>query len=85
MKKAIALAMTAVMAATTLAACGSSASSDAASASTSGSAATSEAADPSKPYAGVTLHYAATDTEATYKCTTALLPVPTQTDTQAQT
>ena len=66
MKKAIALAMTAVMAATTLAACGSSASSETASASPSSSAAaTTEAADPSKPYAGVTLHYAATDTEAT--------------------
>ncbi len=62
MKKAITLALAAMMTATTLAGCAGGASSSGAQSSGSGSAA---AADPSKPYAGVTLHYAATDTEAT--------------------
>lgn len=67
MKKALALTMTAAMAATMLAGCGSSAASSSAAASTaeSTSTAASEAAtDSDKPYEGVTLHYAATDTEA---------------------
>ena len=62
MKKVITLALAAMMTATTLAGCAGGASSSSAQSSGSGSAA---AADPSKPYAGVTLHYAATDTEAT--------------------
>lgn len=66
MKKALALTLTAALAVSTLAGCGSTASSTAGTSSAAeGTAATSEAADPSKPYAGVTLHYAATDTEAT--------------------
>ena len=67
MKKALALTMTAAMAATMLAGCGSSAASSSTAASTaeSTSTAASEAAtDSDKPYEGVTLHYAATDTEA---------------------
>lgn len=67
MKKALALTMTAAMAATMLAGCGSSASSATeSSAAESTSTATTEAAatDSDKPYEGVTLHYAATDTEA---------------------
>ena len=67
MKKALALTMTAAMTATMLAGCGSSAASSSTAASTaeSTSAAASEAAtDSGKPYEGVTLHYAATDTEA---------------------
>lgn len=62
MKKVITLALAAMMTATTLAGCAGGASSSSAQSSGSESAA---AADPSKPYAGVTLHYAATDTEAT--------------------
>lgn len=61
MKKVITLALAAMMTATTLAGCAGGASSSSAQSSGSESA----AADPSKPYAGVTLHYAATDTEAT--------------------
>lgn len=64
MKKTIALGMAALMAAGMLAGCSGSTGSETASTSGSGTA-TQEAADPSKPYAGVTLHYAATDTEAT--------------------
>ena len=67
MKKALALTMTAAMAATMLAGCGSSTASSSTAASTaeSTSTAASEAAtDSDKPYEGVTLHYAATDTEA---------------------
>ena len=45
-----------------LAGCGGS---DSSSSSTASSAAAAEPADPNKPYAGVTLYYAATDTEAT--------------------
>ena len=45
-----------------LAGCGGS---DSSSSSTASSAAPAEPADPNKPYAGVTLYYAATDTEAT--------------------
>lgn len=62
MKKVITLALVAMMTATTLAGCAGGVSSSSAQSSGSESAA---AADPSKPYAGVTLHYAATDTEAT--------------------
>ena len=62
MKKVITLALAAMMTAMTLAGCAGGASSSSAQSSGSESAA---AADPSKPYAGVTLHYAATDTEAT--------------------
>ena len=62
MKKVITLALAAMMTATTLAGCAGGVSSSSAQSSGSESAA---AADPSKPYAGVTLHYAATDTEAT--------------------
>ena len=54
----------AVAAAGLLAGCGGSDSSSSTAASTASSAA-AEPADPNKPYAGVTLYYAATDTEAT--------------------
>lgn len=65
MKKALALTMAAALSVTMLAGCGGSASSGQA-ASTADSTASSEAtaANPDKPYEGVTLHYAATDTEA---------------------
>ncbi len=46
-----------------LAGCGGS---DSSSSSTASSAAAAEPADPNKPYAGVTLYYAATDTEAQF-------------------
>lgn len=68
MKKAVALAMAGLLAATSLAGCGGSTSSTAAG-TTSEAAGTAESVesqvDPDKPYAGVTLHYAASDTEAT--------------------
>lgn len=62
MKKALALTMAAIMAVAMLAGCGAPAASTA----TSGanSTVTSAPANPDKPYEGVTLHYAATDTEA---------------------
>ena len=66
MKKALALTMTAAMAVSMLAGCGSAPSTaEETSSAAESTSATAEAADPSKPYAGVTLHYAATDTEAT--------------------
>ncbi|MGI5989679.1 MAG: ABC transporter substrate-binding protein [Lachnospiraceae bacterium] len=74
MKRALALTMTAVIAASTLAGCGSgqsgttttaagSTTTTAASSSASGST-TAASSSSDKPYEGVTLHYAATDTEA---------------------
>ena len=66
MKKALALTLAATMTASLLAGCGSSSSTaEETSSAADSTSATAEAADPSKPYAGVTLHYAATDTEAT--------------------
>lgn len=62
-RKASALTLAALMAATVLAGCGGSASSTASTAGST-SAAASTAADPSKPYDGVTLKYACTDTAA---------------------
>ena len=47
-----------------LAACGGSSSSSTAASSSNAAASSAAPADPTKPYAGVTLHYAATDTEA---------------------
>lgn len=62
MKKALALTMAAIMAVAMLAGCGAPAASTAAPG--ANSTVTSAPANPDKPYEGVTLHYAATDTEA---------------------
>lgn len=62
MKKALALTMAAIMAVAMLAGCGAPAASTAAPG--ANSTVTSAPANSDKPYEGVTLHYAATDTEA---------------------